>query len=273
MKALAVGLLVVGMAFALASPAWADEAFGVEAFSSSIASNAEGALATQAGSHPYALTTTVLFKHEVTEEKESFDENLNEEEVPLGEPDVSARIDGNPRDLEVGLPAGLTVDPTTTSVRCTEAQLETSPSAGGSCPAGSAVGVATVYVSGLGEKVKGAIYNMVPPAGVPAELGVDPGEVGLVIHIVGRIRTGGDYGFSAEVSEIAQTTSIYGLQLILWAIRPRQATMRSGACAPRAGRSQKASKKNSGKTKTARKARAPGNTASAARRKRRARRC
>jgi hypothetical protein len=208
-----VCLITLGIA---ATPAHAAEAFGVESFSSSIASNSEGTPATQAGSHPYALTTTIIFNHEVTGEKESFDENLNEEEVPLGEPDVSARIDGNPRDLEVGLPAGLTVDPTTTSVRCTEAQLETSPSAGGSCPAGSAVGVATVYVSGLGEKVKGAIYNMVPPAGVPAELGVDPGEVGLVIHIVGRIRTGGDYGFSAEVSEIAQTTSIYGLQLILW---------------------------------------------------------
>ena len=203
-------------ALALATPAHATELFGIESFSSSIASNPEGALATQAGSHPYALTTTILFNHEVTGEKESFKENLNEEEVPLGEPNVSTRIGGNPRDLEVNLPAGLTVDPAATSVRCTEAQLETSPSAGGSCPAASAVGVATVYVNGLGEKVKGAIYNMVPPPGISAELGVDPGEVGLVIHIVGRVRTGGDYGFSAEVSEIAQTASIYGLQLTLW---------------------------------------------------------
>jgi len=199
-----------------ATPAHATEPFGVESFSGLIASNPEGAPATQAGSHPYALTSTVFFKHEVTGEKESFRENLNEEEVPLGEPDVSTRIAGNPRDLDVGLPAGLMVDPAATSVRCTEAQLETSPSAGGSCPAASAVGVATVYVSGLGGKVKGAIYNMVPPAGVAAELGVDPGEVGLVIHIVGRIRSGGDYGFSAEVSEIAQTASIYGLRLTLW---------------------------------------------------------
>jgi hypothetical protein len=201
---------------AFATPAQAAETFGVETFSSSITSNEAGAPATQAGSHPYALTTTIVFSHEVTGEKESFKENLNEEEIPLGEPDVSAHIYGNPRDLEVGLPAGLAVDPAATSVRCTEAQLETSPSAGGSCPAASAVGVATVYVNGLGEKVKGAIYNMVPPAGVPAELGVDPGEVGLVIHIVGRVRTGGDYGFSAAVSEIAQTASIYGLQLTLW---------------------------------------------------------
>jgi hypothetical protein len=218
------------------TPAHAAETFGIKAFSSSIASNSEGEGGRvpdlQAGSHPYALTTTVVFNHEVTEEKESFKENLNEEEVPLKEPDISAHIDGNPRDLAVNLPAGLTVDPAATSVRCTEAQLETSPSAGGSCPAASAVGVATVYVNGLGEKVKGAIYNMVPPPGIPAELGVDPGEVGLVIHIVGRIRTGGDYGFSADVSEIAQTASIYGLQLTLWG-NPSEAShdAQRGVCA------------------------------------------
>ena len=208
-----VSLVSLGIA---AAPAHATETFGIKSFENTIASNSEGALATQAGSHPYALTTTIIFNHEVTEEKESFEENLNEEEVPLGEPDVFTHIDGNPRDLEVNLPAGLIVNPAATSVKCTEAQLETSPSAGGSCPAASAVGVATVYVSGLGEKIKAAIYNMAPPPGIPAELGVDPGEVGLVIHIVGRVRTGGDYGFSAEVSEIAQTASIYGLQLTLW---------------------------------------------------------
>jgi hypothetical protein len=216
MKALAVGLLVTGMAFALASPAWASEAFGVEAFSSSIASNAEGAPATQAGSHPYALTTAIVFDHEVTGEKESFKENLNGEEVPLGEPDVSTHIYGNPKHLELNLPAGLVVNPAATSVKCTEAQLETSPGAGGSCPAASAVGTVAVYVNGLGEKVKGAVYNMAPPQGVSAELGVDPGEVGLVIHIMGHIRTGGDYGFSADVEEIGQAVSIYGLQLTLW---------------------------------------------------------
>jgi hypothetical protein len=208
-----VCLVTLGIA---ATPAHATETFGVKSFESSIASNEVGAPATQAGSHPYALTTTILFNHEVTAEKESFRENLNEEEIPLGEPDVFTHIYGNPKHLEVSLPAGLVVNPSATSVKCTEAQLETSPSAGGSCPAASAVGVATVYVSGLGEKVKGAIYNLVPPPGTSAELGVDPGEVGLVIHIVGRVRAGGDYGFSADVSEIAQTASIYGLQLTLW---------------------------------------------------------
>jgi hypothetical protein len=201
---------------ALASPAQATESFGVESFSSSIASNPEGAAATQAGSHPYALTTTVMFSHEVTEEEENYKENAKGEEVPLGEPEVFTQIYGNPRDLEVNLPAGLIVNPAATSEKCTEAQLETRQAAGGGCPAASAVGIVTVYIYGDGEKVKGAVYNMVPPPGVPAELGMDPGAVGLVIHVVGHIRTNGDYGFSANLSEISQKVSIYGLELTLW---------------------------------------------------------
>jgi hypothetical protein len=216
MKALAVGLLVTGIAFALASPAWASETFGIKSFESSIASNPEGTLATQAGSHPYALTTTVMFSHKVIEEEETYKENAKGEEVPLGEPEVFTQIYGNPRNLEVNLPAGLVINPAATAVECTEAQLETRQAAGGGCPAASAVGIVTVYIYGSGEKVKGAVYNMVPPPGVPAELGMDPGAVGLVIHIVGHIRTGSDYGFSANLSEISQKVSIYGLELTLW---------------------------------------------------------
>ncbi len=244
MRAFAAGLvtasLATGFASALAGPAWAGETFAVESFQSSIVSDAEGALATQAGSHPYAVTTTIMFNHKVTGEKEDFGENLNEEEVPLGEPEVFAHIDGNPRDLEVNLPKGLVVNPSATSVKCTEAQLETNPSAGGACPAASAVGVATVYIAGLGEKIKGAVYNMAPPPGVPAELGIDPGEVGLVIHIVGKVRTGGDYGFSADISEIGQTVSVYGLELILWG-DPSDAShsAQRGICAA-SGEAQKA---------------------------------
>jgi hypothetical protein len=190
--------------------------FGVETFTTSIQSNVEGAPATQAGSHPYALSATIIFNHQVSSEEETFKENLGEEEVPLGEPEVFARIYGNPRHLEVNLPAGLIVNPSATTVKCTEAQLESNQSSGGGCPAASAVGVVTVYINGFGAKIKGAVYNMVPPPGVPAELGLDPGEVGVVLHIAGKLRSDGDYGFSAAISEIGQTVSIYGLGLTLW---------------------------------------------------------
>ena len=108
---------------------------------------------------------------------------------------------------------------------------------------------------------------MVPPPGMPAELGVDPGEVGLVIHIVGRVRSGGDYGFSAEVSEIAQTASIYGLQLTLWG-NPSAAShdAQRGVCAA-SGPVAKAIEEEFWENENAGKARAQGNIASVARQK------
>ena len=68
-----VSSLVVVVMCAFTSPAWAAETFGVESFASSIVS-AEGAGGRgpdlQAGSHPYAVTTAIVFNHVVTEVKE-----------------------------------------------------------------------------------------------------------------------------------------------------------------------------------------------------------
>jgi hypothetical protein len=199
----------------LASPARAAETFGVEMFETKIETEGHTS-ATRAGSHPYALTTTIMFDHDVTREKEHFEENEEEERLPSGEPEVYVHIDGSPRRLELNLPPGLVVNPAAMSVRCTEAQLETVSKAGAGCPAASAVGIATLYLNGFGAKIKAAVYEMAPPPGVPAELGLDAGGVGLVVHLVGRLRTGGDYGFTGEAAEISQGAQIYGLGLTLW---------------------------------------------------------
>src|ERR1035438_4788764 len=101
-RALAVGLvtasLMTGVAFALASPAGASEVFGVEAFESSIEGQ-EHSPAIQAGSHPYAVSATIMFNHGMTEEEEAYEENGKEEEVPLGEPDFQEQ---RPRPLDAG---------------------------------------------------------------------------------------------------------------------------------------------------------------------------
>ncbi len=131
-RSLAVGLLTTSlatvMAFVLVSSAWADETFGVKSFASSIVSNAGGAGGgapdLQAGSHPYALTTSIVFNHVVTAM-----------EKPL-----RVRTYGDPKDIEVNLPAGMIVDPRATETRCTEAELE-SPEGPASCPNAAAVGV------------------------------------------------------------------------------------------------------------------------------------
>jgi hypothetical protein len=201
-RSLAVGLLTASlaivMAFALVSPAWADETFGVESFASSIVSNPEGALATRAGSHPYALTTSIVFNHVVT---------------AIGEP-PRVRTYGDPKDILVNLPQGVIVAPRTTEARCTEAELESGGGSAG-CPNAAAVGVFSIYLDGI-EVLDEPVYNMAPPAGVPAELGFDAAGAGVILHVGGRLRTGGDYGLSADISDIPEEHPIYGLDLTLW---------------------------------------------------------
>ena len=185
------------------SPAWADETFGVETFESSIVNQGgtgEGVPDLQAGSHPYAITTAITFNHVVT---------ATEEEEPQ-----RVRTYGDPKDIEVNLPRGLIVKSRATEARCTEAELE-SPEGPASCPNAAAVGVFSVYLDGV-EVIDEPVYNMVPPAGVPAELGFDAAGIGLIVHVGGRLRTGGDYGLSAEISGIPDEHPIYGLRLTLW---------------------------------------------------------
>ena len=57
---------------------------------------------------------------------------------------------------------------------------------------------------------------MAPPAGVPAELGFNAAGIGLIMHVGGRVRTGANYGMSADISEISQQHRLYGLELTLW---------------------------------------------------------
>jgi hypothetical protein len=191
--------LTVSLTFALASPVWAGETFGVESFQSSIVSNAEGTPAIQVGSHPYALTTAIIFNHVVTGEVEGH---------------VRVRTYGDPKDIKVNLQAGMIVDPLATETRCTEAELESGEGPAG-CPNGAAVGVFSIYFDGI-EVAGEPVYNMARPVGVPVELGFDAAGIGVIMHVGGRVRTGDDYGLSADISGIPDEHPIYGIELTLW---------------------------------------------------------
>lgn len=199
LRGFVVGLFTTVIACGLATPAWAGESFGVEAFSSAILSTEAGLPATQAGSHPYALTTSLTFNHVVTGEEEGH---------------LRVQTYGDPKDVVVNLPQGLLIDPRATETRCTEAELER-PEGPASCPNAAAVGVVSIYLD-YHEVSEEPIYNMAPPAGVPAELGFNAAAIGLVMHVGGNVRTGGDYGLSADISDIPQEHPIYGVKLTLW---------------------------------------------------------
>ncbi len=179
-------VLVLAIALVPASPALAtfgDEGFGIETFSNSLLLTG-GLPATQAGSHPDSMNITIMFKHHPPADR-------------AGEPGEIP--DGNPEDIEVNLPPGLVVNPTVTLEKCTEAQLLIS-----ACPAGSAVGQLTAFTTTFAEIPGQRVYNMVPPPNVPSDFGLNVLHLGVIVHIIGKVRTGSDYGITGAVPGISQ---------------------------------------------------------------------
>jgi hypothetical protein len=171
----------------------AREPFGIESFEVALAADEAGAPDTQAGSHPFSLTTNVELDHYTREEREIFPNQ-------------------DPKSILVTLPAGVVVNPLATTERCTEAELERE----GLCPNASAVGVATLNLNLLPDTPV-PIFNMIPQKGVPAELGFNVAGQGIAVHLIGGVRTGGDYAVQAEASEILQKqVALYGAKVVLW---------------------------------------------------------
>jgi hypothetical protein len=189
-------ILVVAAISLLVSVTPALASFGFEHFEGG-AFNQDGSTDTQAGSHPWALRT-------------SFNLNVNE-----GVPD------GDLKDIEVQLPAGLSGNPAATP-KCTAAEFSTpNPNiflSGANCPDNTQVGVGIIgRIAGF--PVRGialGIYNLVPPAGAPAEFGFNP--AGVPIVLTPKVRTGGDYGLTVDVNNTNEALRIFGAQTMLWGV-------------------------------------------------------
>ncbi|MBA3809221.1 MAG: hypothetical protein H0X28_12655 [Solirubrobacterales bacterium] len=168
-------------------------------------SSPDGTLDTQAGSHPYSLTTSLVLN--------------NTGDNPVSEP----------RSITVALPRGLVGNPTSIP-RCTSAQLNDH-----ACPADTQVGVDRAALSGpsgfsfaenetpsieeFGRDFMIApefpVYNMVPPPGTPAQLGFSFN--GLTTSINTKVRSGSDYGISAVINNILQSQITFNT-LTVWGV-------------------------------------------------------
>lgn len=218
-----VPILIASMVLVWSSSVWASfpeqlgpEAFGIYSFQNRLFKDeSETESATQAGSHPYALTTNIEFNHELISEEEF----VYRKNIHSGEFFNEVHIYGDPRDVVANLPRGLIVDPAATPIKCNEAEL-LGTLAGHHCPAASAVGVLVARINSGKIFTTGtlttAVYNMVAPPGVPAELGINLVGLGLVLHIEGGVRTGSDYGLTGTVSGIGQEHLVFGSTLTLW---------------------------------------------------------
>jgi hypothetical protein len=167
------------------------------------ASNANGTLDTQAGSHPYEVTF-------------SFDLNnyFNEAQGYAWSPTGRAPSELPPeaKNIEVKLPPGFVGEPGALP-RCTRQQLDAS-----SCPAASQLGIISVLAIG-GLFLQMPVYNMVPPGNYPDEIGFiyGSGGEGVETRLDTGVRSGSDYGLTTHVDDIPEKNTTTST-LTLWGI-------------------------------------------------------
>jgi hypothetical protein len=165
--------------------------FGFAGFDAAL-TNANGTADTQAGSHPFEA----IF---------SFDMNRAE----------GGSTGGTLRDIGVELPPGLVGD-TSAVPQCTRQQLVSGLTGG--CPASTQIGVdvPAIYNGNSGAPFTPivSVYNMVPPAGIPAQFGFTVEGVNILLDA--QVRGGSDYGITERASNIgfapiANTITVWGV--------------------------------------------------------------
>jgi hypothetical protein len=156
--------------------------------------SSSGAVDTQAGDHPYRLEL-------------GFTVNTNFAEG-------GSRPAQSIRTVRTVLPDGLVINPNATPELCTEAQLGHSQ-----CPSGSAVGIARIRIGALAPDSEDGpvpLFNMVPPHGVPAELGFEVANLDYPVHLLGELDPEGNYTLTSKASELLAYGNVSGAVIELW---------------------------------------------------------
>jgi hypothetical protein len=177
--------------------------------------NADGSVDTQAGSHPFQLTTRLL---------------LNQTADP-GHPPALVK------DLHFNLPPGLIGNPSVIP-QCTGVQF--AALAGelfewvNACPANTAVGAVVVTLDEpnlVGVfTVPAPLFNLKPQVGEPARFGFVVAGVPVILDTA--VRTGGDYGVTVTVKNVSEVTSLISSQVTFWGVPgdPRHDSARGWSC-------------------------------------------
>ena len=187
----------------------APQRFGIEDYELTPEAQ-DGAIDTQAGSHPFQLTSVVTLNTQTPDQKD------HPQTVAL------------PKDVIAELPPGLLGNPTPFA-KCTDAQFAKSilPKGGtqgtaiNECPTQAAIGVASVTfnepnVVGLNTATT-PIFNMTPRAGEPARFGFRVGGTASVF-LDSSVRSGGDYGVTISSTGINQIAWTLSVKLTFWGV-------------------------------------------------------
>ncbi len=159
---------------------------------------AGGSTDTQAGSHPFQLTTTLA---------------LNQSSEPSKPPALA-------KDLKVRLPPGLVGNPTAFP-QCPEAEFLLALDETDGCENRTALGVAlvTAVIPTVGPApfpFLVPLFNITPEVGEPARLGFFFHNVPVFLDT--SVRTGSDYGVTVSVDNISQEVTFISSRVTVWGV-------------------------------------------------------
>ncbi len=195
-----------------------DPAFGVENYEMTPEEEG-GTTSTQAGGHPFQLTTTLMLNQRVLENP--LRSQYKPEPAEMG------------KDLNFKLPPGLIGNPTPFP-QCRLPQFAKSSNYINECPDDTAIGVAAVTISVPGiftfTTVAVPLFNLTPSTGEPARFGFE--AVGTPVYLDTSVRTGGDYGVTVKVTNITQAAVFVASRVTFWGVPgdPRHDQARGWSC-------------------------------------------
>jgi hypothetical protein len=185
-----------------------DAPAGFEEFHATL-TGPDGLSASGADSHPYQYTTSF---------------GINMALAPEGAVTPVVPAEGDVKDIEVTLPPGLVGNPTALP-RCSAQQFTTthgvSPNPGenfsvNECPEAATVGLAQIQqLEGKPSALRSPLYNLVPPKGMPAQLGFMVGGI-FPIYIKTKVRSDGDYGITAYLANTTEAQRVSAARVTVW---------------------------------------------------------
>ena len=182
----------------------------------------DGSVDSEAGSHPFQLTTTLDLNEALAPEGA---------QQPLLEPTAAALA----RNLSFQLPPGLLGDPQAVA-QCPDVDFASiGENNANACPADTAVGVALVTLNlpfpplaVFTEAVP--VFNLVPAPGEPARFGLEDTKVPVILDT--QVRTSGDYGVTVTVKNTTEVAQLLSTIVTLWGqpASPSHDASRGWAC-------------------------------------------
>jgi hypothetical protein len=155
----------------------------------------DGNPSTQAGAHPYELTTTIAFNNEAGAQA------INGE--------IPYFPTGDPRDIVTELPPGLVGNPRAVPP-CSIAQFTVAK-----CPLDTQVGGAVIALN-TNERLFRRAFNVAPQSGNVAVIGLEE-EFGPKVLLTPTLRTGGDYGLRITAINTPQLWVEY-VKVTIWGV-------------------------------------------------------